>query len=38
VAKEGGEVHQPAVGIDAFPIPSKQCGDSERVPIMPLAA
>src|SRR5271170_1122964 len=31
VAEEGGEVHQPAVGIDAFPVPSKQRGNSKRV-------
>ena len=31
MAEESGEVHQPAVGVDAFPVPSKQRGNSKRV-------
>jgi hypothetical protein len=38
MAEEGGEVHQPAIGVDAFPVPSKQRSDSKRVALMPLAA
>ena len=32
MTEERGEAHQPAVGIDALSIPSKQCGHCERVP------
>jgi hypothetical protein len=38
VAEESGEVHQPAVGVDAFPVPSKQRGNSKRVAKMPHSA